>query len=235
MNIGIAKGPGETPNEYTFVTPDTERRVKTSEFVYYEADVDGIRRQILGRVVRRVPLRLYPDSFLAHPEVDPAQIAALVGYSNANGVSMDGDHDADAASAELFEIHVSIMGYHDPQLSAFVNPRIPPRIGWKVYLAPDDALAQVLNRVAFNWEEGEAQRGGAFVGSLLSRPAFNPSKRRVEIPASAGVTEGEGIAEGAEVRMALVCRWCWTFAPSPQPTWQLSPVPARARATWHRF
>ena len=88
MNIGIAKGPGETPNEYTFVTPDTERRVKTSEFVYYEADVDGVRRQILGRVVRRVPLRLYPDSFLAHPEVDPAQMAALVGYSNANGVSL---------------------------------------------------------------------------------------------------------------------------------------------------
>ncbi len=213
MNIGIAKGPGETPNEYTFVTPDTERRVKTSEFVYYEADVDGTQRQILGRVIRRIPLRLYPDSFLAHPEVDPAQMAALVGYSNANGVSLDGDRDADAASAELFEIHVSIMGYHDPQLSAFVNPRIPPRIGWKVYLAPDDALAQVLNRVAFNWEEGEAQRGGAFVGSLLSRPAFNPSKRRAEIPASAGTTEvagmtgGEGLTEdGAGVPVVLDVR-----------------------------
>ena len=86
MIIGIAKGPGETPNEYTFVTPDTERRVKTSEFVYYEADVDGVQRQILGRVIRRIPLRLYPDSFLAHPEVDPAQMAALVGYANADAI-----------------------------------------------------------------------------------------------------------------------------------------------------
>ena len=177
MIIGIAKGPGETPNEYTFVTPDTERRVKTSEFVYYEADVDGVQRQILGRVIRRIPLRLYPDSFLAHPEVDPAQMAALVGYANTAATSEE-THEEAAASAELFEIHVSIMGYHDAQLSAFVNPRIPPRIGWKIYLAPDDALAEVLNRVAFDWERAEARMGGAYVGSLLSRPAFNPQANR---------------------------------------------------------
>ena len=174
MIIGIAKGPGETPNEYTFVTPDTERRVKTSEFVYYEAEVDGTQRQILGRVIRRVPLRLYPDSFLAHPDVDPAQMAALVGYHSSSELSPNGTVGPDTASAELFEIHVSIMGYHDAQLSAFVNPRIPPRIGWKIYLAPDDALAAVLNRVAFDRNIGEAERGGAFVGSLLSRPAFYP-------------------------------------------------------------
>ncbi len=177
MIIGIAKGPGDTPNEYTFVTPDTERRVKTSEFVYYEADVDGVQRQILGRVIRRIPLRLYPDSFLAHPEVDPAQMAALVGYADISAPSEEAGEPA-AASAELFEIHVSIMGYHDAQLSAFVNPRIPPRIGWKVYLAPDDALAGVLNRVAFDWDNAEAQSGGAYVGSLLSRPAFNPRADR---------------------------------------------------------
>ncbi|MYB77690.1 MAG: ATP-binding protein [Chloroflexi bacterium] len=173
MIIGIAKGPGDTPNEYTFVTPDTERRVKTSEFVYYEADVDGTQRQILGRVIRRIPLRLYPDSFLAHPEVDPAQMAALVGYANTDAISEETREEADT-SAELFEIHVSIMGYHDAQLSAFVNPRIPPRIGWKIYLAPDNALAEVLNRVAFDWSKGEASPGGAYVGSLLSRPAFSP-------------------------------------------------------------
>lgn len=173
MIIGIAKGPGDTPNEYTFVTPDTARRVKTSEFVYYEAEVDGIQRQILGRVIQRIPLRLYPDSFLAHPEVDPAQMAALVGYADTSAPSGDSNGPG-VASAELFEIHVSIMGYHDAQLSAFVNPRIPPRIGWKIYLAPDAALAEVLNRVAFNWSNGEASAGGAYVGSLLSRPAFSP-------------------------------------------------------------
>ena len=179
MVIGIAKGPGDTPNEYTFVTPDTERRVKTSEFVYYEADVDGIQRQILGRVIRRIPLRLYPDSFLAHPEVDPAQMAALVGYADTSATSGESDEQA-ATSAELFEIHVSIMGYHDAQLSAFVNPRIPPRIGWKIYLAPDNALAEVLNRVAFDWSTGEASPGGAYVGSLLSRPAFSPQTDQLD-------------------------------------------------------
>ena len=201
MIIGIAKGPGDTPNEYTFVTPDSKRQVKTSEFVYYEAEVDGVQRQILGRVVRRIPLRLYPDSFLAHPEVDPAQMAALVGYRSGDEYSQDGNQCADAASAELFEIHVSIMGYHDAQLSAFVNPRIPPRIGWKVYLAPDDALAQVLNRVAFSWKEGEARQGGAYVGSLLSRPAFNPLRPGAEVPAAAEVKEqGNGVPVVLDVR-----------------------------------
>jgi hypothetical protein len=33
--IGTVKGPGETPNEYTFIAPDPERRVKHGEFVYY--------------------------------------------------------------------------------------------------------------------------------------------------------------------------------------------------------
>ncbi len=197
MVIGIAKGPGDTPNEYTFVTPDVERRVKTSEFVYYEADVDGTQRQILGRVTRRIPLRLFPDSFLAHPEVDPSQMAALVGFQNTDQSLIDGDHDAAAATAELFEIHVSIMGYHDAQLSAFVNPRIPPRIGWKIFLAPDFELARVLNRVPFEWEVGEAQHGGAYVGSLLSRPAFSPERSAATMAASADVSsEFSAVSEG---------------------------------------
>ena len=205
MIIGIAKGPGETPNEYTFVTPDTERRVKTSEFVYYEADVDGARRQILGRVFRRVPLRLYPDSFLAQPEVDPAQVAALVGYQAADEFSPPGAPGAATAAAELFEIHVTIMGYHDAQLSAFVNPRIPPRIGWKIHLAADGALAAVLNRVAFDWQSGEAERGGAFVGSLLSRPAFKPPAAALSA-ASEGAETGVDAAESTGVPVVLDVR-----------------------------
>ena len=195
MIIGIAKGPGETPNEYTFVTPDTERRVKTSEFVYYEAEVDGKLRKILGRVIRRIPLRLYPDSFLAQPEVDPAQVAALVGYHGVAGDTEESSPDDDSASAratstaELFEIHVSIMGYHDENLSAFVNPRIPPRIGWKIYIAADEYLANVLSRVAFDWQNGQAAPGGAYVGSLLSRPDFNSSQPASIIPAQAGSPE----------------------------------------------
>ena len=55
--IGTTKGPGESAHEYTFVTPDVERWVKTGEFVYYETRVEGQTRQILGRVTDRVPLR----------------------------------------------------------------------------------------------------------------------------------------------------------------------------------
>ena len=51
--IGTVKGPGETPNEFTFIAPDPERRVKYGEFVYYYAEVDGLERQILGRVTGR--------------------------------------------------------------------------------------------------------------------------------------------------------------------------------------
>jgi hypothetical protein len=36
--IGTVKGPGETPNEFTFIAPDPERRVKHGEFVYYMTD-----------------------------------------------------------------------------------------------------------------------------------------------------------------------------------------------------
>ena len=58
--IGTTKGPGESAHEFTFVTPDAERRVKTGEFVYYEAQVEGQPRRILGRVTdrpRRAPTR----------------------------------------------------------------------------------------------------------------------------------------------------------------------------------
>ena len=70
--IGTTKGPGETPHEYTFVAADPEQRVRYGEFVYYEAGVDNEQRQILGRVSKRVPLRLYPDTFLSDPAVPPA-------------------------------------------------------------------------------------------------------------------------------------------------------------------
>src|SRR5260370_15344772 len=42
-------------------------------------------RRVLGRIIKRLPLQLYPDTFLAEPEISPAQVAAMVGYdSHAN-------------------------------------------------------------------------------------------------------------------------------------------------------
>mgnify|MGYP005843136701 CR=1 FL=1 len=147
--IGTTKGPGEAPHEYTFVAPDPEQRVKYGEFVYYEAAIDGHARRILGRVTRRVPLRLYPDTFMADPAVPPQAVAELLGFDR-------GAHD-------LFEISATVLGYHDPAMG-FVNPRVPPRSGAPIYIAPDAMLAEVLCR------SRPGEQGGVHIGSLLSRP-----------------------------------------------------------------
>jgi|GEM_PF-7114723 len=158
--IGTAKGPGEKPQEYTFLTPDRDNAVKVGEFVFYSTRVDGAERQVIGRVVQRRPARLYPDEFSSNPLVPPASVASALGYTSAD--------------AELFEVTVSLLGYFDEPLRSFVNPRIPPRQGWPIYLVPDEALTRVLNPRTL----GSA--GSAHVGYLLSRPG-----RRVPVVLSA--------------------------------------------------
>src|SRR5438445_3878604 len=82
--VGITKGPGETTHEYTFVSRDDEQVLKNGEYVYYElADPDTtnvqdsdqplLQRRVLGRITKRVPLQLYPDTFLGEPEISPTQ------------------------------------------------------------------------------------------------------------------------------------------------------------------
>jgi uncharacterized protein len=158
--IGTAKGPGEKPHEYTFLTPDRDNTVKVGEFVFYCATVDGAERDLIGRVVQRRPARLFPDEFSADPLVPPASVAASLGY-----LSPD---------AELFEVTVGLLGYFDEHLKSFVNPHIQPREGWPVYLVPDEVLARVLNPRA------RGAQGSAHVGYLLSRPG-----KRVPIVLSA--------------------------------------------------
>jgi hypothetical protein len=157
--VGITKGPGDTIHEYTFISRDDERLLKNGEYVYYDLDDTATPpateakavRQVLGRIVRRIPVQLYPDTFLAEPEVAPSQVAALVGY--------------DQRANELFEIHVAIMGYYDATLGTFVNPWIPPQSGTPIFLAADALLAGVLSK------KRAREPGGAVIGSLLTRPA----------------------------------------------------------------
>ena len=149
--IGTAKGPGETPHEYTFVTPDTDESVKNGEFVHYEASVAGQTRQIVGRVIQRRPIRLYPDSFMADPRVPPGRVAGMLGYH--------------ADPHELFEVTVRILGFYEPSLGDFINPRLPPRAGRPVHLCSDGMLAEILSKRTLE------QRGSVHVGSLLSRDA----------------------------------------------------------------
>ena len=157
--VGITKGPGENAHEYTFVSRDDEQVLKNGEYVYYELSEPnnvGVPlvgtlspRRVLGRIVKRLPLQLYPDTFLAEPEISPEQVAAMVGY--------------DSRSNELFELHVAIMGYYDDATSSFINPWIPPQSGRKIFLADDEMLGHILSRKRI----GEA--GSATIGSLLTR------------------------------------------------------------------
>src|ERR1700687_3079520 len=122
VKIRTAKGPGQDPHEYLFIAPGADGRCKIGEFVFYILQgVEG-QRTVLGRIVRRAPVRLFPDSFMASPDVPPSEVAAAVGYLD--------EED------ELFEISVAVMGHFDPGLTAFVNPRILPRSGSSIYLAP---------------------------------------------------------------------------------------------------
>ncbi|MBN1250288.1 MAG: ATP-binding protein [Anaerolineae bacterium] len=151
LPLGTTKGPGETANEYVFVTPDRAKTAKVGEFVYYEADVDGDLRRVLGRITGRAPLRLLPDGFMADPNVPPEQVAAMVGYA-------DGD-------PELFAVTVTVLGYYNSTLGDFINPRLPPRLGTPIHIADSAMLADVLSK------RNLGEVGAAHIGSLLSRPA----------------------------------------------------------------
>ena len=149
--IGTVKGPGETPNEYTLhcTGPGTPRqawRVCLLPWPTWTAS----ERAILGRVTGRRPVKLFPDSFMADPACRLRQVAELLGY------------DSDAS--ELFEITVTVLGYHSRPMGDFINPRVPPAGGSPVYIAADDLLAQVLSK------RRKGERGSAHLGSLLSRP-----------------------------------------------------------------
>ncbi|HJT57908.1 MAG TPA: ATP-binding protein [Ktedonobacteraceae bacterium] len=160
--VGITKGPGENAHEYTFVSRDDDQVLKNGEYVYYELEqVENEEqsqngagkavpaRRVLGRIIRRLPLQLYPDTFLAEPEIPPSQVAAMVGY--------------DARANELFELHVAIMGYYDAPTASFINPWIPPQSGKQIFLADDEMLANILSR------KRTGQPGSATIGSLLTR------------------------------------------------------------------
>lgn len=153
--IGTVKGPGETGNEYVFITANN-RFVRVGEFVCYTYVEPGLAaapaetrlRQILGKISARRLIDHLPDRIFADTEIDPAAIAALVGFA-----------DPDPA---IYEVTVEVVGYFDPNLG-FVNPRRAPEPGAKVYLADDALLQQVLNKR----QPGDI--GSAHVGCLLLR------------------------------------------------------------------
>lgn len=156
QTIGTVKGPGEDGNQYVFITADN-RQVRIGEFVYYEIILGGARApqtpsaptlQVLGKISDRSLIEHLPDRLFADTEVSPETIAALIGFVHTN--------------PEIYEVTVDVIGYFHRSLG-FINPRITPDPGAKVYLASDDSLKQVLSKK----QPGDV--GSAHVGSLLLR------------------------------------------------------------------
>ncbi len=141
--IGLVKGPADSPHEFTFITPDSSK-VKTGEFVYYTLG----SRKVICRVVKRSPVRLYPTLYLSNPEIEPERILKILGVEN--------------PEFELYEVRAAIMGYFDEKLG-FVNPRIQPKAGQKIYLAERDVLENSL----FRKKVGDV--GSVHIGYLLNR------------------------------------------------------------------
>ena len=95
--LARVKAPGDRPHTFLMVTPDTEQRLRQGEFVTYQANIGGNDQTILARITERRAIRLYPDSFLADPTLDPNAISATVGYSG--------------SISDLSELTAEIIGY----------------------------------------------------------------------------------------------------------------------------
>jgi DNA helicase HerA-like ATPase len=156
--VGTVKGPGETGNQYVFITSDT-RHVKIGEYVYYELspEADEVAAgqpdrplSILGKISDRSLIEHLPDRIFADTEISPQAIAALVGFTDLN--------------PEIYEVAVDVIGHFQKGLG-FMNPRRSPNPGAKVILASDDMLKGILSKK----QVGEA--GSAHIGSILLRGA----------------------------------------------------------------
>jgi uncharacterized protein len=157
--VGTVKGPGETGNQYVFITSDTSH-VKIGEYVYYEvpqvADdlltgkTDRTTLKILGKISDRSLIEHLPDRIFADTEISPQTIAALVGFTDQN--------------PEIYEVSVDVIGYFQKGLG-FMNPRRSPNPGEKVLLASDEMLKGILSKK----QVGDV--GSAHIGSILLREA----------------------------------------------------------------
>jgi DNA helicase HerA-like ATPase len=146
--IGTVKGPGETSNQYVFITSNTQA-VKVGDFVYYEVqDPQSQTLQILGKISQVQLLDHIPDRIFADTEIDPSTIVALVGFTHPN--------------PEIYAVTVEVIGYFNQKMG-FVNPRRAPDPGAKVFLASNRLLKSILNK------RDETAIGGAHLGSLLLR------------------------------------------------------------------
>lgn len=147
--LGTVTGPGEDPNEFNFIAPESES-IKTGEFVTYEAKVDGSREEIIARVTNRTQERGLPNSFMSDPGVSPDDVADTLGVPTED--------------IDLYLMTATVVGYFDEVMDSFVNPRSLPEPGTHVTLASDSFLERVLPDADWSTNTGKA-----YAGWLLNR------------------------------------------------------------------
>lgn len=145
--VGTVKGPGETGNQYVFITSDN-RQVKIGEYVFYKVMEGEKERHILGNISERKLIDHLPDRLFADASLNPRSVTALVGLA--------------ADAPEIYEVGVEVIGYFEVGLG-FVNPRKSPDPGAKVFLAGNQMLRLALNRKQCQTV------GSAHIGDLLLR------------------------------------------------------------------
>lgn len=145
--VGTVKGPGETGNQYVFITSDNHH-ARIGEYVYYEVPEGRQVQRILGKVSALRLIDHLPDRIFADAEISPQAVASLVGMTH--------------AQPEIYEVAVDVIGYFDKNLG-FMNPRKAPDPGARVFIADDVMLQKALNR------KQPGEMGSAEIGSLLLR------------------------------------------------------------------
>jgi len=162
--VGTVAGPGDGPNEFVFVTPDSQA-VKTGEFVTYSVPVEGEERSVLARVTNREQARGLPETFMADPGVAPEAVAASM------GVPTD--------DIDLYRITATVIGFYDTDMATFSNPRQLPDPGTSLRPAPADQLETVLPNLGVDADRVDvaALDGLAHLGWLLNRPAESVNLR----------------------------------------------------------
>lgn len=157
--VGSVTGPGGDANEFYFVAPTVDE-VKTGEFLTYTVDADGDSRRLVARVTNREQERGLPASFMANPTVSPQSVASALGVP--------------ATDTDLYRFTATVVGYYDDVMAAFVNPRVLPRPGTQLRLAPAELLEAVLPN---GDPDGDAAM--AEIGWLLNRP---PGETTLRVP-----------------------------------------------------
>jgi hypothetical protein len=138
--VGLVKA-SEGVN-FNFITP--ENTLRNGEFVYYIWE----GKKVICRVIRKKPLRPFPDIYLSKPHISPERIVKALGL--------------DTTEFELFEVTAGIIGYYDNDLG-FVNPRVTPKPGQQVFIAEKEVIEDVLMKKA------AGETGSAHIGFLLNR------------------------------------------------------------------